>query len=449
MNKDLAALAREAVAWMKAQSSETSAELYLSRGEDRTLSRREGERDGVEAGETGGAGVRVARDGRVGFASAGGADLAAIKDLYALALEQLPHAAPDRRRAFPGPQTGGEDGPLAATLWDENLFSALWTDIETRLIEAEAAAKSHPGVAKILRCEYGESRGATVVAGTTGLFASERGGSASVSLVVAAEDGDEVQLGEGYRAERRAAALDFAAAGLEAGRRAGSLLGARRVPAGKRAVLFEPWIGGEFLELLAELLSAEEVQGGRSLLADKIGRRVASPLVTLRDDPRRHGGLGSCRFDDEGLPTRDKAMIECGVLREYFHDTASAARAGVSANGCAYRGSYKDMPVPGASNLYLAPGAVTRDDLIAGTRAGILVSEVLGMHMVDPVSGAFSVGISGIAIEKGSLTYPVKGAMMSGQLLDLLAGVDGVADDLAFQGSLGSPTFRVEALDVA
>ena len=442
-------LAHEAIAWMKEQSSETSAELYLSCGQVRTLSRREGEREGLEASEIDGAGVRVARDGRVGFASAGGADLAAIKDLYALALEQLPHAAPDRRRVFPGPQTGGEDESLAVTLWDEKLFSAPWTDVEARLIEAEAAAKSQPGVAKVLRCEYGESRGTTVVAGTSGLLASERGGSASVSLVVAAEDGAEVQLGEGYRAERRAAALDFAAAGREAGRRAGSLLGARRAAAGKRAVLFEPWVGGEFLELLAELLSAAEVQGGRSLLADKIGRLVASPLVTLRDDPRRHGGLGSSRFDDEGLPTRDKAMIEAGILRGYFHDTASAARAGVISNGCAYRGSYKDLPAPGASNLYLAPGTLKREELIAGTPSGILVSEVLGMHMVDPVSGAFSVGISGISIEKGLLARPIKGAMMSGQFLDLLAGVDGVADDLSFEGSLGAPTFRAAALDIA
>jgi|CXWL01.1.fsa_nt_gi PmbA protein len=449
MSKDLEALAREAVAWMKAQSSDIAAELYLSRGEDRTLSRREGERDGVEASETEGAGVRVARDGRVGFASAGGADLAAIKDLYARALEQLPHAAPDRRRALPGPQSGGEDPALAAALWDESLFSASWDDIEGRLAAAESAAKSQPRVTKIMRVEYGESRGITVIAGTSGLFASERGGSASVSLIAAAEDGAEVQLGEGYRAERRAGALDFAAAGREAGRRAGSLLGARRASPGKRTVLFEPWIGSEFLELLAELLSAEEVQGGRSLLADKIGRRVASPLVTLRDDPRRHGGLASCLFDDEGLPTRDKAMIEAGVLREYFHDTASAARAGVSSNGCAYRGSYKDMPGPGASNLYLAPGTSAREDLIADTRDGILVSEVLGMHMVDPVSGAFSVGISGLAIVNGTASHPIKGAMMSGQLLDLLARVDGVAEDLSFEGPLGAPTFRVASLDIA
>ena len=449
MSAALELLARDAVAWMKARSSETQAELYLSRGEERAVSRREGERDGIEASESAGAGVRVVRDGRVGFAAAGGADLDAVKDLYARAVEQLPHAEPDSRRVLPGPHAPAGDDTLAATLWDEALFTSPWDKVESRLKESEAAAQAQPRVSKIMRVEYAESRGTVIVAGTSGLFASERGGSASVALVVAAEDGPEVQLGEGYRSERMASALDFVAAGREAGLRASSLLGARRVKGGKRSVLFESWVAGEFLELLVELLSADEVQCGRSLLAGRLGKVVASPLVTLRDDPRRPGGLGSCRFDDEGLPTRDKAMIEAGVLREYFHDSFTAAREGVRSNGCAYRESYAGLPHPGASNLYLAPGKATREDLIADTKSGLLIAEVLGMHMVDPVSGAFSVGVCGLAIEKGRIAGPVKGAMLSGNLLDLLSRVDGVASDLTFQGSLGAPTFRVSSLDVA
>jgi PmbA protein len=449
MPDTLESLAREAVSWMKDQSSQTQAELFLSHGEERAISRREGERDGIEASESEGAGLRVVRDGRVGFAAAGGADLGVIKDLYARAVLQLPHAEPDARRVLPGPANSELDDALSSTLWDESLFTAPWNAIEARLEEAEAAARAQPKVSKVMRVEYAESRGTIVVAGTSGLFARERGGEAYVSLVVAAESGAEVQLGEGYRAERRAAALDFAAAGREAGLRASSLLGARRAKGGKRSILFEPWVAGEFLELLAELLSADEVQGGRSLLAGKLGKFVASPLVTLRDDPRRPGGLGSSRFDDEGLPTRDKAMIEKGVLREFFHDTTSAAREGASSNGCAYRESYAGLPGPGASNLYLAPGPITREALIADTRSGLLVAEVLGMHMVDPVSGAFSVGVSGLTIEKGKIGAPVKGAMISGNLLELLSRVDGVASDLTFQGSLGAPTFRVSSLDVA
>lgn len=449
MGADRAALAREAVEWMRAQSSEVQAEAYLVSGEDRCLARREGRRDGVEASESLGAAVRALAGGRAGSAAGTGASLEEIKELYGRAVAQMAHAEPLAGRALPGPFREAEDPAFSAALWDETLFSAPWGDIEERLRSAEAAALRERGVAKVLRSEYSESRVETIVAGTSGLFARERGGSASVGLVAASENGAEVQLGEAFRAERRAAALDFESAGREAGRRAAVLLGAGRAKAGRRSVILEPWVGVEFLELLSELLSAEEAQGGRSLLKGRLGRPVASPLVTLRDDPRRLGGLASARFDDEGVPTRDKAMIERGVLRAFFHDVATAAREGAEPNGCGYRASHKDPLSPGPSNFYLAAGSAGRDDVIAGTRRGLLVSEILGMHMVDPVSGAFSVGVSGLEIEGGAAARPVRGAMISGSLLDLLGGVDAVASDLAFHGSLGAPTIRVEALDVA
>ncbi|MFI5351043.1 MAG: metallopeptidase TldD-related protein, partial [Elusimicrobiota bacterium] len=232
-------------------------------------------------------------------------------------------------------------------------------------------------------------------------------------------------------------------------RRAVSSIGGGRTRSGRRAVVFEPWVAVEFLEVLAGLLSAEEVQNGRSLLAGRLLKKIASPLVTLRDDPRRFGGVASARFDDEGVPTRDKALIEGGVLRALLHDSATAARGGSPSNGCGYRDGWSGLPGPGPSNLFLAPGALSRDALIGGTNDGLLILEVLGTHMVDPVSGEFSVGVSGLEIEKGALARPFKGAMVAGGLLDLLSRVDAVADDLVFHGSFGSPTFRVAALDVA
>ena len=431
---------------MTAQSPQTQAEAYLSRSRERRLSRREGEREAVETAAELGAGVRVVQGGRVGFASAGGADLETLKGLWRRASEQLPHAEAEKGRQLPAPVEDGADPAFAASLWDETLFTRPWEDLEERLIQTEAAGRAG---GRVLRAELAESRGEVVVASTRGVLAQERGGSASIEVSVAAEDGGQTQVGEGFRVARRFADLDCVAAGGEAARRAAAGVGALRVRAGRRAVLFEPWVAAEFLELLAELLSAEEVQGGRSLLAGRLGERVASPLVTLRDDPRRLGGPASARFDDEGMPTRDKVLIEGGVLREFFHDSASAARASTVSNGCGYRGSWRGLPGPGPSNLFLAAGPLTREALLADTKDGLLLLEVLGTHMVDPVSGEFSVGVSGYEVEKGALGRPFKGAMVSGNLLEMLARVDAVASDLTHVGSFGAPTFRVSALDVA
>lgn len=448
MNADLEARATEAVSWMRTQSKELSAEVYLSRSRHRSLTRREGARDGVELAESLGAGVRVVDAGRVGFASAAGADPETLRSLWRRAVEQLPHAEAEAGRALPAPAPAALDAAFDASLWDESLFMRPWDALEARLGEAEAGARAG-GRARVLRSEFGESRGEMVVANTLGLLACERGGSVTVSVSAAAEDGAETQVGEGFRESRRFDALDPAAAGAEAARRALSTIGGKRARAGRRAVVLEPWVAVEFLELLAEMLSAEEVQGGRSLLGGRLGKKIASPLVTLRDDPRRFGGPASARFDDEGVPTRDKALIEGGVLRALLHDTATAAREDAASNGCGYRDGWSGLPGPGASNLYLAPGALTRDALLAGTQDGLLVLEVLGTHMIDPVSGEFSVGVSGLEIERGALGRPFKGAMIAGNLLDLLARVDAVADDLVFHGSFASPTLRVSALDVA
>lgn len=446
MSPDLRALAQEACAWMAAQSSQTQSEAYLSRSEERRLSRRGGEREAVETAAELGAGVRVARGGRVGFASAGGADLETLKGLWRRAVEQLPHAEAEKGRELPAPVGDRADPAFAASLWDETLLTRPWADLDERLMQTEAAARAG---GRVLRAELAESRGEVVVASTRGVLAQERDGSASIEVSVAAEDGGQTQVGEGFRAARRFLDLDCLAAAGEAARRAAAGVGARRVRAGRRAVIFEPWVAAEFLELLADLLSAEEVQGGRSLLAGRLGERVASALVTLRDDPRRPGGSASSRFDDEGLPTRDKAMISDGILREYLHDSATAARGGAASNGCGYRGSWRGLPQPGPSNLYLAAGPSTREAILAGTRDGLLLMEVLGTHMIDPVSGEFSVGVSGYEVERGALGRPFKGAMVSGHLLELLARVDAVASDLTHIGSFGAPTFRVSSLDVS
>jgi len=442
----LTALAEEARAWMAAQSLSVQSEIFLSRSEQRRLSRRDGSREVVEVISELGAAVRVVQGGRVAFASAGGADLEMIRRLWRSACQQLPCAEPEPGRELPVPAADREDPHFAASLSDASLFARSWEELEEASARAEEAARSG---GRVLRSEFIESRGEVVVASTRGILSGERGGAFSIAVSVAAEDGGQTQVGEGFRTSRRFESLDCAAAGGEAARRALAGVGAGRVRAGRRAVIFEPWVAAEFLELISDLLSASEVQGGRSLLAGRLGERVASGLVTVRDEPRALGGPASARFDEEGLPTRDKVMIERGVLREYFHDSASAARAGVTSNGCGYRSSWRGLPGPGPSNLILSAGTISRSALLSQTRDGVLLMEVLGAHTIDPVSGEFSVGVSGYEVENGVLGRPFKGAMISGNLLEMLERVEAVADDVLLAGSFGSATMRVRALDIA
>jgi PmbA protein len=376
--------------------------------------------------------------------------LEAVQELYKKVLLQMDYLESDPHKGFPAPAKGKPDLKLSSSLWDETLFCENWDSIIQRLkgMEADVLA-SDKRIKSVLRLAYGESRGEVAIASTRGILNSERGGSASVGLSALGEQDSDQQIGSSFQSVRHRAGLDFKKVAKEGSSRTVALLGSRKLPSGRRSVIFDPWIAGEFLDLVSGLLCADQVQRGKSLLANKLEKKVASELVSFSDDPRKPGGMASSIYDDEGLPTRRKAMVEKGVLKEYFYDTYTANRDKRIGNSSASRGSYRGLPSPGSSNFYLEPGKTSQDKIISETKDGIVVLEVMGMHMADPISGEFSVGVSGISIKDGKFSHPVKSAMISGNLLELLERIDAVGDDLTFYGGMGAPTFRVSHMEVA
>lgn len=445
----LRSLGERALERLKRKDPSAEAEIYLSRVMDRGLELREGRLETKHESVEEGVGLRVFKDGRAGFAFCVGLELEKIQEQAERVLEQLPFLSPDPHKVLPGPAEAPRSD-IAGSLFDAGLLDAPAEERLDAMRRVEAATMAADRrLKRVLRVGYGESRGAVAILNSKGLTATEEGTSCGISVSAVAEAEGEVQVGSAASSARRYADLDFSKLGKEAAFRTVSLLASRKLPTARRAVVFDPWVAGELLELIAGMLSADSVQRGRSLLAGKIGKRVGSALATFIDDPLRAGGVASSLYDGEGVPTRRKVPIEAGVVREYFYDSASASKDGVASNGSAGRASFKGLPSPGSSNFYLAPGKTSRDALIKDTKDGILVLELMGMHTADPVSGEFSVGLSGVEISGGALGSGVRGAMVSGNLLDLLDRLDAVADDLSFFSSAASPTFRVRDLTVA
>jgi PmbA protein len=138
------------------------------------------------------------------------------------------------------------------------------------------------------------------------------------------------------------------------------------------------------------------------------------------------------------------------VLRSYLHNTYTAKRSGERSTASAVR-SYKSVPEVGVTNLVLSPGEIGRDELIARVDNGLHVSQLHGLNTVNPVSGEFSLGITGHWIEKGRLTRPVRELTVAGNVIDLLKRIVGVGNDLRFifaGGFVGSPTVLIEELPV-
>lgn len=445
----LTRLAERAVEWIRGRAPSVEAEVYVSQARSRGVELREGRLESLQESAEEGIGLRLLSGGRVAFAYAAGLSHLGWPALFRRAVRQLPLVEPDRHRVLPEASRRRPD-PEPEGLYDPSLFRRPLRDWVPRLRDMEARALGRDRrVQSALRLGYSENSGKVAIVSTRGVLAAQRGTSCGMGLTVIAEDGHEVQAGSAYRCARLGRDLEPERAADEAVARAAGLLGARRLRSRRRSVLFDPWVAGELLELLAGALSAEAIHRGRSLLQGKRGRRIASRAVTLVDDPLLPRGISSARYDDEGVPTERKIMVERGILRNCFYDARAAHREGRRSNGCAARAGFRSLPGAGASNFYMKPGPETRERLISGTRDGLLVREIMGMHTADPVSGAISVGVSGAAVRNGEITHGVRGAMLSGELLNMLGRVDAVADDLVFYGSLAAPTFRVAETTVA
>ncbi|MCJ7609943.1 TldD/PmbA family protein [Candidatus Bathyarchaeota archaeon] len=273
----------------------------------------------------------------------------------------------------------------------------------------------------------------------------------SASVSVSAEEGSPRGTGSestdshAWRGLNISGACDVAAERALAAARAGSM------PAGAVPVVWRNKLFASVLSIMfAGTLSAESVQRKRSPWAGRIGSRIASDSFTLVDEGLMPGGLGTRMFDDEGIAQKRLPLIEEGILKGFFYDTFAANKEGVESTGNASR-SYDGRPHPAPNNLVLTPGRMRgADEIIRETAHGLYLEEMIGAWLSNPVSGYLSATVAnGALIEKGELTRPVKGILVSGNFFDILiGGVDQMGRDTDNAGSSYSPTVRVANMSV-
>jgi PmbA protein len=318
-------------------------------------------------------------------------------------------------------------------------------------LEMERRAISlDPRVKRISKAIYSDGSGRVEISNSRGLAASYARTVAYGVLDTIAEQDSEMQSGFAFTHGRELDELDLDGVVKEAVENAAGLLGARPVPTASVPVVFHPHAAAMILGVLAGSFSADAVIKRRSLLAGKLEQQVGADLVEITDDPRLPQGLASRPFDGEGVPARRNPLISAGVLRAYLQNTYTAMRTQSRSTGSAVR-SYKSVPEVGVSNLVLTPGPISREALLARVDNGVHVEQLSGLNTVNPVSGEFSLGLSGHWIEKGQLTKPVKELTVAGNVIALLMKIVAVADDLRFMfagGFIGSPTVLIEELPV-
>jgi PmbA protein len=408
-----------------------------------SLELREGAVEESESAEGDDLGLRVLIGKRQAVVSSN--DLAGDADALATRAVAMAKAAPeDKFAGLAEPALLAHDWP-DLDLIDRALPTA--KELEALARSAEQAALAVKGVSKSSGASASASIGGMVLVTSHGFRGAYLGSRHSLSMSAIAGEGTGMETDYDYSSALHAADLESPEKiGRTAGERAVKRLNPRKVATRKVPVVFDPRIAGSLVSHLASAANGASVARKTSFLRDKMGEKLFADGIAIVDDPLRKRGLRSRPFDGEGVAGRRLKLVEDGRLASWLLDCATARELNLATTGHAARG-VSSVPSPSPTNLHMAPGKLSPEQLIADIQDGFYVTDLIGMG-VNMVTGDYSRGASGFWIENGKRTYPVSEVTIAGNLLDMFRRLT-PANDLEFRYGTNAPTLRLEGLTVA
>ena len=390
----------------------------------------DGEVESFASATAHGVGIRVIVDRRQGFAHAGSHDEEVVAETLAAARDNAAFGTPDEHLGVAEPD--GVAVPDLDLYRPELATVAPQRKIDLALELERAVRAGDPRICGVECADYADSLSVGAVVTTSGIRAIGRDSGCYLSVYSLASEGEDTQTGFGFSVGRGLEDLDLPQAADDAVERAVRLLGAGKPATERTTVVFDPWVTAQFLGIVGATLSGEAVLKRRSLFADRLGEDVASPLLTLTDDPTDPVAFGAGETDGEGLATRRNELVAGGVLQRFLHNSYTGRRSGAASTGSAVRG-YAGTPGVGCMALAVVPGSAAPGELLAGIDSGVLVQGVSGLHSgVNPVSGDFSTGAEGLRIRDGELAEPIREFTVASTLQRMLLDVVAVGNDLTW-----------------
>ena len=424
------------------------AEVYAEQAVSRRVKIFKGAVEELTAARRRGVGVRVFRDGSVGYAYSSDLSPDSLNDTVDTALANARVADHDSDAVLPQ----SDRAPSGIEVYDPRLGQA--TDeqrIDLGLAVERAALAADSRVKSVDESVYADGDTQVYLANSGGVRGSFREGHCYTYAYVLAEQDGQIETGLSFSVGRALDDLEPERCGTEAATRAVELLGAAKPRTMKATVVLDPFVSASFFGVLSSALTAEAVQKGRSLFAGRVGEEIAGTVVSLTDDGLHPDGLASAPFDGEGVACRRTPLIAQGVLQGFLYNTRAGHREGRSSTGNGVRGSYQTVPGVGPTNLVLAGPETPLAELIGAIDRGVLVTNAIGIHSgANPVSGEFSVGINGLLIESGKVTTPVREVTMAGDIVSMLRGIVALGDDARWvpMGSILTPSVAIEGVSI-
>jgi PmbA protein len=305
--------------------------------------------------------------------------------------------------------------------------------------ECEAAALAVPGVAQSEGASLHTSRGIDLYGNTHGFRGERAGSSHYVSCSAIAGRDDKMQRDDWYTAARHPGELEApAAVGRRAGERAVARVGAGPMPTRQAAVLFVPDLARGLFGHFIGAISGGALYRKASFLLDKAGQQVFAPQVQLTQRPFIPRAMGSAAFDQEGVATAERVLVDRGVLQGYVLSSYSARKLGLQTTGNA----------GGVFNLVVDTGTKDFAALVREMGEGLVVTELLGQG-VNTVTGDYSRGAAGFWVENGAIARPVDEVTIAGNLADMFRNIKAVGSDVDLRGGVRTGSVLIEPMTIA
>jgi len=323
------------------------------------------------------------------------------------------------------------DPAIASLSTDRMIELALQCEAAAQKFDARVTNSEGAG------CSTGT--GTTVFANSRGFVGAYEGSSCSLNAGVVASENGTMQVGSWWHASRSLAKLESPEqVGIEAAKRAVRQLGARKPKSQIVPVVFDPQMAARLLSQFIGCASGAHVYRNSSFLAGKLGETVAVKDLVIVDDGHIPGALGSRPFDEEGLPTDKRIIVQDGKLLCYLLNSYAARRIG---DGAVPNGG-------GVTNLFIQAGNTTPEAIIASIQNGLYLTSVSGPGF-NATNGDYSMGASGIWIENGQLAYPVEEFTVAGNVLEMFQAIEAIGSDLELRSSVSAPTLKIGKMTVA
>ena len=429
-------IAADVIQYARAQGA-SAAEAEVSEGVGQTVTVRCGEVETIEYNRDKGIGVSVYFGKRRGHASTSDFSPQAVRATVDAAVSIARFTASDDYAGL------ADEALLAREIPDLDLFHPWNLLVEDAIEMAQTCESAAFDVSK----KIDNSEGATVSSqhshfaygNSLGFLSGYPSSRHWISCAVIAGKGDAMQRDDWYSSARDASRLDAPALiGRTAGERAVRRLGAKKISTMQVPVLFEAPVAASLIGHFVSAVSGGSLYRKSSFLLDSLGKEIFAPWIRITEDPHIRGAMASGPFDEEGVATKQRSVVEGGVVQGYFLGSYSARKLGMQTTGNA----------GGCHNLLLADSGEDFAALLRKMGRGLLVTELMGQG-INMVTGDYSRGAAGFWVENGEITHAVEEITIAGNLRDIFRGIIGAGTDVLSRGSKHCGSILIDRMTVA